>query len=85
MGEMTSPLQAVLNISIRFLAIASPGSAPIRRVVGRAREEGLVINMTYGLKMEAVIFLDSGHIVLVPFGPLEIIERLRDWRQAGST
>lgn len=69
----------------RILAIVSPGSAPIRRVVGRAREEGLVINMTYGLKIEAVIFLDSGHIVLAPFGPVEIVERLRGWREAGST
>ena len=69
----------------RILAIASPGSAPIRRVVGRAREEGLVINLTYGLKIEAVIFLDSGHIVLATSRPEEIVERLRSWREGDST
>ncbi|MBC8263397.1 MAG: DUF370 domain-containing protein [Anaerolineales bacterium] len=69
----------------RILAIASPDSAPIKRVVSRAEGEGLVINMTYGLKTEAVIFLDSGHIVLAPFSPGEIIERLRAWREADST
>jgi hypothetical protein len=65
----------------RVLAIANPNSAPIRRLVSRANEEGLVINMTYGRKIEAVIFLDSGHIVLAPFGPVEIVERLRGWRK----
>jgi len=42
--------------------------------------EGLVINVTYGLKIGAVIFLDSGHIVLAACGPEEILERLRAWR-----
>jgi regulator of extracellular matrix RemA (YlzA/DUF370 family) len=69
----------------RIIAIASPNSAPIKRVVNRAREEGLVINMTYGWKIEAVIFLDSGHIVLAPSGPKEIMERWRDWRQGDAT
>ena len=86
MGTELMPLgdKGVIAVD-RVIAIASPDSAPIRRVVGRAREEGLVINMTYGLKIEAVIFLDSGHIVLAPFSPGEIIERLRAWRQAAST
>ncbi|MBC8263338.1 MAG: DUF370 domain-containing protein [Anaerolineales bacterium] len=69
----------------RILVIASPDSAPIKRVVGRAREEGLVINLTYGLKIEAVIFLDSGHIVLATSRPEEIVERLRSWREGDST
>lgn len=69
----------------RVLAIANPDSAPIRRVVSRAGEEGLVINMTYGRKIEGVIFLDSGHIVLAPSRPEEIVERLRSQRGADST
>ena len=66
----------------RILAIASPDSAPIRQAVKRAREEGLVINVTYGLKMRAVIFLDSGHIALASLRPGEIIEQLRKQREA---
>jgi regulator of extracellular matrix RemA (YlzA/DUF370 family) len=69
----------------RVVAIASPDSAPIKRVVHRAREEGLVINLAYGLKIGAVIFLDSGHVVLVTLRPGEIVERLRSWREGNST
>lgn len=66
----------------RILAIASPDSAPIRQAVKRAGEEGLVINMTYGLKTGAVIFLDSGHVALASLRPEEIVEQLRKQREA---
>jgi regulator of extracellular matrix RemA (YlzA/DUF370 family) len=80
------PLGAKGVIAVnRILVVANPHSAPIKRAVHRAREEGLVVNMTYGGKVESVILLDSGHVVLAPFGPGEIIERLRDWREGGST
>ena len=86
MGTELMPLgdKGVIAVN-RIIAIASPDSAPIRRVVSRAREEGLVINMTYGLKIEAVIFLDSGHIVLAPSRPGEIVERWRSWQEGDST
>ena len=86
MGSELMPLgdKGVIAVN-RILVVASPNSAPIKRVVNRAREEGLVVNMTYGWKVESVILLDSGHIVLAPFGPGEIVERLRDWREGGST
>jgi len=82
MGIELMPLgdKAVIAVD-RIIAIASPDSAPIKRVVNRAEGEGLVINVTYGQKIEAVIFLDSGHIVLVPFCPEEIVEQLRVWRE----
>lgn len=66
-------------------AVASPDSAPIKRVISRADEEGLVINVTYGLKIGAVIFLDSGHVVLAPSRPEEIVEQLGKQRESGWT
>jgi len=86
MGIELMPLGGKAVIAVdRIIAIASPDSAPIKRAVSRAGEEGLVINVTYGLKIEAVIFLDSGHIVLAACGPGEIVERLRAWREGSST
>jgi hypothetical protein len=86
MGTELMPLGVKGVIAVnRIIAIASPNSAPIRRVVNRAREEGLVINMTYGLKIGAVIFLDSGHVVLAPSRPEEIVEQLGRQRGADWT
>jgi len=69
----------------RIIAIASPDSAPIKRVINRADEEGLVINVTYGLKIGAVIFMDSGHVVLASSRPEEIVEQLGRQRGADWT
>jgi regulator of extracellular matrix RemA (YlzA/DUF370 family) len=86
MGTELMPLgdKGIVAVN-RIIAIASPDSAPIKRVVSRAEEEGLVINVTYGLKIEAVIFLDSGHVVLAARGPGEIVEQLREQREADRT
>jgi regulator of extracellular matrix RemA (YlzA/DUF370 family) len=82
MGIELMPLGGKAVIAVdRIIAIASPDSAPIKRVINRAEGEGLVINVTYGLKIGAVIFLDSGHIVLTACEPGEILERLRAWRR----
>ena len=64
--------------------VADPDSAPIRRVVSRAREEGLLIDLRYGRSSQAVLFLDSGHIALVALGPEEIVHRLRGQREGGG-
>ena len=48
----------------RIVSIVSPESAPIKRIVQEAKEKGTAIDATYGRKTRAVIFMDSGHIVL---------------------
>ena len=48
----------------RLVAIVSPESAPIKRVISEAREKGVLIDATYGRRTRAVIIMDSGHIVL---------------------
>ena len=48
----------------RIVKIVSPESAPIKRLVQEAREDGRAIDATYGRKTRAVVIMDSGHIIL---------------------
>lgn len=48
----------------RIISIVSPESAPIKRIIQEAKDKGTAIDATYGRKTRAVIFMDSGHIVL---------------------
>ena len=48
----------------KIIAIVSPDSAPIKRLVQEAKDDGRAIDATYGRKTRAVIIMDSGHIVL---------------------
>ena len=56
----------------RIIAIVSPESAPIKRIIGDAKERGTLIDATHGRKTKTVIIADSGHIILtyVPFDKL---------------
>ena len=48
----------------RLIAIVSPESAPIKRLVQEARDRGTLIDATYGRRTRAVLIMDSDHIVL---------------------
>ncbi len=48
----------------RLIAIASPDSSPIKRIIQDARERNAVIDATHGRRTRAVVVMDSGHIVL---------------------
>ncbi len=48
----------------RIVAVVSPESAPIKRLVQEAKDDGRAIDATYGRKTRAVIIMDTGHIVL---------------------
>ena len=47
----------------RIVTIVSPESAPIKRLVQEARDDGRAVDATYGRKTRAVMIMDSGHIV----------------------
>ncbi|MFH1640220.1 MAG: DUF370 domain-containing protein [Chloroflexota bacterium] len=61
----------------RVIAIASPNSAPTKRTIQEGKGKGLLIDMTNGRKTKAVIFTDSGHIVLAALAPETITGRLQ--------
>lgn len=48
----------------RIVTIVSPDSAPIKRLIQEAKDDGRAIDATYGRKTRAVIIMDSGHIIL---------------------
>ena len=48
----------------RLVAIVSPESAPIKRIIQEAKEKGTLIDATHGRRTRAVIITDSDHIVL---------------------
>lgn len=48
----------------RIVTVISPESAPIKRLIQEAKDDGRAIDATYGRKTRAVIVMDSGHIVL---------------------
>ena len=60
----------------RVMAIISPESAPIKRMVQDARDKGLLIDATYGRKTRAVLVMDSGQIVLSEIQPETVAHRL---------
>lgn len=62
----------------RVIAIISPESSPIKRMIQEAREKGLLIDATYGRRTRAVLVTDSGHVVLSPVQPETIAHRFID-------
>lgn len=61
--------------SLRLVAIVSPESAPIKRLVQDARDNGKLIDATYGRRTRSVIIMDSDHVVLSAVQPETIIGR----------
>lgn len=62
----------------RVVAIVSPESAPIKRVIQEARDANILIDATYGRKTRAVVIADSGHIILSAIQPETVAGRLED-------
>ena len=60
----------------RNLAIDSPESAPIKRLVQEARDRGMLIDATYGRSTRAEIIADSDHIILTAVQPETVAHRL---------
>ena len=61
-----------------IIAIVSPDSAPIKRMVQDAREPGNAIDATFGRRTKAVIVTDSDHIILSAIQPRHIASRLEN-------
>ena len=59
----------------RIIAIISPDSAPVKRIIQEAKEERRLIDATYGRKTRAVIVSDSDHFVLSALQPETIAHR----------
>ncbi|WP_050697940.1 MULTISPECIES: extracellular matrix/biofilm regulator RemA [Eubacteriales] len=62
----------------RLVAIVSPESAPIKRIIQDAKEKGTLIDATYGRRTRAVIVTDSDHVILSAVQPETVANRLND-------
>lgn len=60
----------------RLVAIVSPESAPIKRIIQDARERSMLIDATYGRRTRAVIITDSDHIILSAVQPETVAHRV---------
>lgn len=62
----------------RIVSIVLPESAPVKRIAQEARENGMLIDATYGRKTKSVIVMDSEHVVLSALSPESIAQRHGD-------
>ena len=68
----------------RLIAIVSPESAPIKRIIQEGRDRGMLIDATYGRRTRAVIIMDSDHVILSAVQPETVANRLNDRDVAGE-
>lgn len=60
----------------RLVAIVSPESAPIKRIIQEARDNGSLIDATYGRRTRAVMITDSDHVILSAVQPETVANRV---------
>ncbi len=59
----------------KIIAVVSPDSAPIKRIIQDAKEQGLLIDATYGRKTRSVIIAESQNVILSAVNPESIGNR----------
>lgn len=69
----------------RIIAIVSPESAPIKRIINEAKENNRLIDATYGRRTRAVIITDSTHVVLSAIQPETVAHRFVHQKQFPPT
>ena len=60
----------------RIIAVVSPESAPIKRIIQETRDSGNLVDATYGRRTRAVMIMDSGHVILSSVQPETVANRL---------
>lgn len=68
----------------KIVAIVSPESAPIKRIIQEGRERGVLIDATYGRRTRAVIITDSDHVILSALQPETVAHRLEEPEASGQ-
>ncbi|MCR5523101.1 MAG: DUF370 domain-containing protein [Clostridia bacterium] len=69
----------------RVVAIVSPESAPVKRMIQEGKERGNLIDATHGRRTRAVIITDSDHIILTYLQGETVNGRLNDIPDEGET
>lgn len=69
----------------RLIAIVSPESAPIKRIMQEARDKGVLIDATYGRRTRAVLITDSDHVILSAVQPETVAGRFNETPDTDTT
>ena len=68
----------------RLIAIVSPESAPIKRIIQEARDRSMLIDATYGRRTRAVLIMDTDHVILSAILPETVAGRMGDRPEIGG-
>lgn len=60
----------------KVLAIVTPGSAPIQRMIREGKKKGIIIDITSGRRTKAAVFAETGNILLVAITPEALAGRV---------
>lgn len=67
-----------LIASERIVLVAAPESAPVKRLMQDAKDDGRAIDLTCGKKTKSVILTDTDHVILSALPPEKIVGRAQD-------
>ena len=68
----------------RILAVLSPDSAPIKRMIQEAKERGMLVDASFGRSTRSVLLMDTDHVILSALGPEQLSGRGSEVREDGA-
>ena len=68
----------------RILAVLSPDSAPIKRMIQEAKERGMLVDASFGRSTRSVLLMDTDHVILSALGPEQLSGRGSEVKADGA-
>ena len=68
----------------RILAVLSPDSAPITRMIQEAKERGMLVDASFGRSTRSVLLMDTDHVILSALGPEQLSGRRSEVKEDGA-
>ena len=68
----------------RILAVLSPDSAPIKRMIQEAKERGMLVDASFGRSTRSVLLMDTDHVILSALGPEQVSGRGSEVKEDGA-
>ena len=68
----------------RILAVLSPDSAPIKRMIQEAKERGMLVDASFGRSTRSVLLMDTYHVILSALGPEQLSGRGSEVKEDGA-
>ena len=68
----------------RILAVLSPDSAPIKRMIQEEKERGMLVDASFGRSTRSVLLMDTDHVILSALGPEQLSGRGSEVKEDGA-